>query len=99
MALLKSYLNATYGTGDWIKHYSNLQIYLNDDLIKKSKLSTEAFQNDVVEFMMQFTGVVNVLSGKTIQNSSFPAIYLKKFKIYTTRNVPETLSLFLNRAA
>ena len=78
MALLKSYLNATYGTGDRIKHNSNLQIYLNDDLIKKSKLSTEAFQNDVVEFMMQFTGVVNVLSGKTIQNSSFSGDIFKK---------------------
>ncbi|MCC8172859.1 MAG: alkaline phosphatase family protein [Odoribacter sp.] len=36
IALLKSYLNLTYGAGDWITDFDAGQIYLNRELIEKT---------------------------------------------------------------
>ena len=39
ISLLKSYLNAVYGQGDWVRFYYAQQIYLNHQLIEDSRLS------------------------------------------------------------
>jgi len=71
IALLKSYLNAAYGKGDWVKLYYNQQIYLNRLLIEDSKLKLEDVQQKVVDFMIQFDGIANAVSSTTIMRAEF----------------------------
>lgn len=66
MALLKSYLNITYGTGNWISYYQNQQLFLNRTLIQDSKIRLEDFQNDVARFLIQFSGVANVATSSQL---------------------------------
>ena len=69
--LLSSYLNVRYGKGNWINYNENLQLYLNKELIEDSKLNLEAFEEDVAQFMLQFTGVANVLTSSVISKTYF----------------------------
>jgi arylsulfatase A-like enzyme len=57
LQLLRSYLNAVYGEGDWVKSFSERQIFLNRTLIEDAKLSLEEVQKKVARFLVQFTGV------------------------------------------
>jgi len=57
VALLKSYLNITYGQGDWIDYYTDQQIYLNRSLARKKKLDWRSFQTSVAYFINQFSGI------------------------------------------
>ncbi len=71
IALLKSYLNAVYGQGEWVKEYLDQQIYLNHNLIEDSKLSLKDFQQKTASFMVQFKGVANALTANTMQTTYF----------------------------
>lgn len=71
VALLKSYLNAVYGEGDWVKHYHKQQLYLNRSLIENSKLKLEDVQNTAAEFLIQFSGVANVLTSTALQRNNY----------------------------
>jgi predicted AlkP superfamily pyrophosphatase or phosphodiesterase len=57
LQLLRSYLNAVYGEGDWVKGYSEHQVFLNRTLIEDARLSLDEFQKKVARFLVQFTGV------------------------------------------
>jgi predicted AlkP superfamily pyrophosphatase or phosphodiesterase len=57
LQLLRSYLNAIYGEGNWVKGYSERQIFLNRTLIEDAKLSLDDVQKKVARFLVQFTGV------------------------------------------
>jgi predicted AlkP superfamily pyrophosphatase or phosphodiesterase len=71
ISLLKSYLNIIYGNGEWVKYYNNQQLFLNRNLIQDSKLSLENVQNDVSQFLLQFTGVVNVATATMMQKNNY----------------------------
>ena len=72
LSLLKSYMNAVYGRGEWIKNYYAQQLYLNRDLIEDSKLNMADVQQKVAQFMLQFTGVANTVTATTLQTAYFP---------------------------
>jgi len=57
VALLKSFLNISYGQGEWIEQEADQQIYFNRDLIEKQKLSLEEVQRKAATFINQFEGV------------------------------------------
>jgi len=78
VALLKSYLNIIYGTGDWILGYDSQQVYLNHQLIEDSKLSIEAMQVKASEFLIQFTGVANTVPAYSLVNSNYSHGILRK---------------------
>ena len=80
MILLSSYLNITYGTGQWILGYNEKQIYLNRRLIEDSNISLRDFQNRVAQFMLQFTGVANAVTSYTLQSSNFTSGIFEKFQ-------------------
>ena len=80
LALLRSYLNALYGNGEWIKGYFGQQLYLNSDLIEKSKHKLDDFRNTVAEFMVQFTGVSNTITATSLQNNQFTEGYRSKMQ-------------------
>lgn len=57
LSLLKSYLKALYGDGDWVKGYSEKQVFLNRTLIEDAKIPLEDIQKKVARFLIQFSGV------------------------------------------
>lgn len=71
LSLLKSYLNVTYGEGDWVKLYHSQQIFLNRALIEDAKISLEDVQNKIASFLIQFEGVANVITSTNLQGSNF----------------------------
>jgi predicted AlkP superfamily pyrophosphatase or phosphodiesterase len=71
IALLKSYLNAIYGEGEWISGYKNQQIYLNKNLIETSKYSVQEVQQVVAEFVLQFSGVANIITSTQMMQTNF----------------------------
>ena len=71
VALLKSYLNALYGEGDWIVGYKNQQIYLNHTLLESSKISISEMQQVVADFVLQFSGVANVITSNQMMQTNF----------------------------
>jgi predicted AlkP superfamily pyrophosphatase or phosphodiesterase len=71
LSLLKSYLNAVYGRGEWVKTYYAQQLYLNRDLIEDSKFNLADVQQKVAQFMLQFTGVANTVTSTTLQTAYF----------------------------
>ncbi|NJO69780.1 MAG: hypothetical protein HC830_11305, partial [Bacteroidetes bacterium] len=86
VSLLKSYLNAIYGKGEWVKHYHAQQIYLNRDLIDESKLSQSDVQHKTAQFLLQFTGVSNTVTASTLQNAYFSdGVFAKMQKGYNQK--------------
>ena len=80
VSLLRSYLNALYGSGEWIKGYYGQQLYLNSDLIENSKLKLDDFRDVVAQFMIQFTGVSNTLTATALQNNQYTEGYRNKMQ-------------------
>ncbi|MEN8157029.1 MAG: alkaline phosphatase family protein [Bacteroidota bacterium] len=71
ISLLKSYLNAVYGQGEWVTFYHAHQIYLNHQLIEDSRMSLEEVQNRVARFMVQMGGVSNAVQSHVLQQNHF----------------------------
>lgn len=57
LALLTSYLNLTFGEQKWIRYYSDLQVYLDHDLIKKNKIDLNEIRDIASDFINQFEAV------------------------------------------
>ena len=66
VALLKSYLKLLYGQGEWILSYDSGQIYLNRELIQKSKLNLYDFQKNVADFLSDFEGISRVITASEL---------------------------------
>ncbi len=71
ISLLRSYLNALYGEGDWLTGYRNRQGYLNRELIEKSGKSFEAVAQTAAAFLSEFSGVSSAITSK--QLAEYPA--------------------------
>ncbi len=71
VSLLRSYLNAVYGQGEWVTFYHAHQVYLNHQLIEDSGLALEDVQNRVARFMIQMGGVSNAIESHVLQQNSF----------------------------
>jgi predicted AlkP superfamily pyrophosphatase or phosphodiesterase len=70
IALLSSYLNITFGNEKWIEHYSDMQIWLDHELIKKRKIDLAEISGTASEFMNQFEGILISITGKDLQLAS-----------------------------
>jgi len=71
LSLLMSAMNNTYGKVDWVRNYHAQQVYLNHTLIEDSKLSFQQMQDYVAQFLLQFSGVANAITGYTLQTTNF----------------------------
>jgi hypothetical protein len=71
ISLLRSYLNAVYGQGEWVTFYHAHQVYLNQELIEDSRLSLDEVQNRVARFMVQMGGVSNAIQAHVLQQTHF----------------------------
>ncbi|OIP82565.1 MAG: hypothetical protein AUK44_07490 [Porphyromonadaceae bacterium CG2_30_38_12] len=57
IALLNTYLMAIYGQEPWVMGYYGKNIFLNKSKIDEKKVSYDAIQKSVIDFMPQFEGV------------------------------------------
>jgi predicted AlkP superfamily pyrophosphatase or phosphodiesterase len=78
LQLLKSYLNAVYGQGDWVKGYYEKQIFLNRILIEDAKIPLEDIQKKVARFLVQFTGVASAYPYSAFEANDFSNGHLKR---------------------
>jgi predicted AlkP superfamily pyrophosphatase or phosphodiesterase len=70
IALLTSYLNVTYGQERWIEHSADHQVYLNHDLIKKSKIDLNEIREEASDFINQFEGVQLAMTARQLEEGS-----------------------------
>lgn len=77
VALLNSYLMAIYGQGEWVTGYQSQQVYLNRDLIEKSKILLADFQDKTADFLSQFSGISKAIPSHILNNKAWPEGYLK----------------------
>lgn len=68
---LLNYISAKYGEGDWISNSSNLQLFLNQELISEKGLNREDFENEIAQFLLQFEGVKEVFTGTAMRTRGF----------------------------
>jgi hypothetical protein len=78
LQLLRSYLNAIYGEGDWVKGYSGKQIFLNRTLIEDARIPLEEIQKKVSRFMNQLTGVASAYPYSAFEVNDYGNGHLKK---------------------
>jgi hypothetical protein len=78
LQLLRSYLNAVYGEGNWVKGYSERQVYLNRTLIEDSRIPLEDVQKKVARFLVQFSGVAAAYPYSAFEANDFGNGNLKR---------------------
>jgi hypothetical protein len=76
--LLRSYLNAVYGEGNWVKGYSEKQIFLNRTLIEDARIQLEDIQKKVARFLTQFTGVSSAYPYSAFEANDYGNGHLKR---------------------
>jgi predicted AlkP superfamily pyrophosphatase or phosphodiesterase len=80
IGILKSYLKAIYGKGEWISYYNHQQLYLNRELIRKSGFSLADFQHSITEFLVQVGGVSHAVGSLALESGDFSTGYFKKIQ-------------------
>jgi hypothetical protein len=78
LQLLRSYLNAVYGQGDWVRGFFDSQIYLNRGLIEGAKINLEDMQKKVARFMVQLSGISAAVPTSAFETSDFSGGLLRK---------------------
>ncbi|NMC37264.1 MAG: alkaline phosphatase family protein [Bacteroidales bacterium] len=78
LQLLRSYLNAVYGEGNWVRGYSEKQIFLNRTLIEDARITLEDIQKKVARFMNQMTGVASAYPYSAFEANDYGGGHLKK---------------------
>ena len=67
-----SFLSATYGgEEDWIKGYTNRQLYLNRQQVYDLRLSLEEVQRRAASFALQFGGTTHILTSEAMQSGYY----------------------------
>ena len=78
LQLLRSYLNAVYGEGDWVKGYSEKQVFLNRTLVEDARIPLEDIQKKVSRFLVQFSGVASAYPYSAFEANDFGNGNLKR---------------------
>ena len=78
LQLLRSYLNAVYGEGDWVKGFSERQIFLNRTLIEDARIPIEEIQKKTARFLIQFTGVSSAYPYYAFEANDFGNGHLRR---------------------
>jgi predicted AlkP superfamily pyrophosphatase or phosphodiesterase len=78
LQLLRSYLNAIYGEGDWVKGFSERQIFLNRTLIEDARIPIEDIQKKTARFLIQFSGVASAFPYYAFEANDFGNGHLRR---------------------
>ncbi len=80
LALLRSYLNILYGQNDWVPFYHQKQFYLNHKAIEDNGIDFSDIQHKAADFLVQITGIADVIKSESIKNSSFQGTYYEMYQ-------------------
>lgn len=69
-SLLNLYLMAMYGQGKWVLNHKSGEIYLNNELITKSKIDRSIILQQACDFLLQVEGVANAISAADLTKSN-----------------------------
>lgn len=64
---LKDKLNEEFGEGEWIRSYTNQQIFLNHELIDEEELSLDEFFEVIEHYSLAYEGVSGVLTRSALR--------------------------------
>jgi len=78
LQLLRSYLNAIYGEGDWVKGFSERQVFLNRALIENARIPLEEIQKKTARFLTEFTGVASAYPYYAFEANDFGNGHLRR---------------------
>lgn len=67
---LKLSLNEAFGQGEWVKNYSNDQLFLNRSLLHDRGVSLEAMETFCADFLLHNPGVMRTLTGTQLRSAS-----------------------------
>jgi predicted AlkP superfamily pyrophosphatase or phosphodiesterase len=70
MALLRAYLNAVFGVGEWILMYNEEQVYLNHALIEQKEKNLSEIQEKTALFLNQFEGIKSAVPAFLVEKSN-----------------------------
>ena len=68
---LKLHLSQNFGEGEWVKNYSNNQLFLNHNLIVKKGLELGNLQQICADFLLNTEGVKNTFTAKQIHQNEY----------------------------
>jgi predicted AlkP superfamily pyrophosphatase or phosphodiesterase len=68
---LKLHLNTAFGEGEWVKNYSNHQLFLNHTLITEKGLELEKVQQICAHFLLNIDGVKNTFTAKQMHDNEY----------------------------
>ena len=68
---LSTHLNDIYGKGDWVKNYSNNQLFLNHDLILEKKINLEEIQRKSAHFFLRYEWVKNTYTATQLNENEY----------------------------
>jgi predicted AlkP superfamily pyrophosphatase or phosphodiesterase len=71
IALLKSFLNITYGQGEWIEVVGDQQLYFNRELLEKKNIALQDIQTKTANFINQFEGVKIALPSTSFEQGDY----------------------------
>ncbi|MFP4367089.1 MAG: alkaline phosphatase family protein [Bacteroidales bacterium] len=71
MALLRSYLNITYGREDLVSAYNAGMVYLDHNLIEDNNIPLHEIQNRSSRFLNQFSGVAGTVTEDVLRRNFF----------------------------
>jgi len=78
LQLLRSYLNAVYGEGDWVRGFTERQVYLNRTLIEDARIPIEDIQKKTARFLIQFSGVASAYPYYAFEANDFGNGHLRR---------------------
>ncbi|MEC9209289.1 MAG: alkaline phosphatase family protein [Bacteroidota bacterium] len=68
---LLTHLNSMYGEGNWIKNYSNNQLFLNHDLIREKHINMQEIQRNCAQLLLQHEWVKNTYTATQLNENEY----------------------------
>ena len=73
---LSIYLNTNYGEGEWIKNYSNNQLFLNQKLIAERNINLQEIERKCANFFLKYEWVKNTYTATQINENEYNNSFL-----------------------
>jgi len=68
---LSTYLISNYGEGEWIKNYSNNQLFLNQKLISEQNINLQEIERKCANFFLKYEWVKNTYTATQINENEY----------------------------
>ncbi|UII28915.1 alkaline phosphatase family protein [Fulvivirga maritima] len=68
---LDSVLSQKFGNGDWVENVSNMQVFLNQETVAKSKYSLHEIQEAAAHYLMTLEGIKETYPAYVIHNLNY----------------------------